>query len=150
MRRRLGRVWQAIENSDIETADASESIEEHRERQQRLEIAAEEAHALLAKRRVVLDSADKITAFAEEMSEFLQTRRDHRDPGIRAAFRHADPGQARLGPRSTTRFRLRPTALSGAQTQPRALARGKLWARSTLGGPHWNRTNDLALIRGAL
>ena len=73
MRRRLGRVWQAIENSDIETADASESIEEHRERQQRLEIAAEEAHALLAKRRVVLDSADKITAFAEEMSEFLQT-----------------------------------------------------------------------------
>ena len=73
VRRRLGRVWQVIENSDIEMADASHRIKEHRERQQRLEMSAEEARAMLAERRVMLDSADKIAAFAREMSEFLQT-----------------------------------------------------------------------------
>ena len=54
-------------------ADASERIKEHRERQQLLEVAADEARAMLAERRVLLDSADTIAAFAEEMSEFLRT-----------------------------------------------------------------------------
>ena len=57
VRRRLGRVWQVIENSDIEMADASDRIKEHRVRQQRLEIAAEEARAMLAERRVMLGMA---------------------------------------------------------------------------------------------
>jgi len=57
----------------IEMADASERIKEHRGRQQQLEIAAEEARSMLAERRAVLDSADTIAAFAEEMSEFLKT-----------------------------------------------------------------------------
>ncbi|MDE2933877.1 MAG: recombinase family protein, partial [Chloroflexota bacterium] len=73
VRRRLGRVWQVIENGDIAIADASDRITEHRERQQRLEVAAEEARAVLAGRREILDSADKTAAFAREMSEFLQT-----------------------------------------------------------------------------
>ena len=50
--------------------DASDRIREHRERKERLEIAADEARALLDERRVTLDSAD---AFAAEMSEFLKT-----------------------------------------------------------------------------
>ena len=54
-------------------ADASERIKEHWDRQQQLEIAAEEATSMLAERRAVLDSADTIAAFAEEMSEFLKT-----------------------------------------------------------------------------
>ena len=54
-------------------ANASERIKEHRERQQRLEIAADEARAVLAERRVMLDSAETITAYAREMSEFLRT-----------------------------------------------------------------------------
>ena len=83
-----------IENSDIEMADASDRIKEHRERQQRLETAAEEARAMLAERRVMLDSADKIAAFAREMSEFPPDQRDHRDPRVRAVVRQGDPGQA--------------------------------------------------------
>ena len=54
-------------------ADASQRIREHRERKKRSEIAAEEAQAPLAERRQFLDSADTITAFAEDMSEFLKT-----------------------------------------------------------------------------
>ena len=73
VKKRLGRIWQLLETTDIEMADASERIKEHRDRQQQLEIAAEEARSMLAERRAVLDSADTIAAFAEEMSEFLKT-----------------------------------------------------------------------------
>ncbi len=73
VKRRLGRIWQVIETTDIEMADASERIREHRERKEKLEIAAEEARALLSDRRQFLDSADTIATFAAEMSEFLKT-----------------------------------------------------------------------------
>ena len=73
VKKRLGRIWQVIETTDIEMADASERIREHRERKEKLEIAAEEARALLSDRRQFLDSADTIATFAAEMSEFLKT-----------------------------------------------------------------------------
>ncbi len=73
VKRRLGRIWHAIETTDIEMADASDRIREHRERKERLEAAAEEARGLLAERRQFLDSADTIATFAAEMSEFLKT-----------------------------------------------------------------------------
>ena len=72
MKRRLGRIWHVIETTDIEMADASERIREHRERKERLEIAAEEARTALSERRSVLDSADTIAAFAQDMSRFLR------------------------------------------------------------------------------
>ena len=73
VKRRLGRIWHVIETTDIEMADASDRIREHRERKDRLEVAAEEVRSLLAERRVMLDSADVIATFAEEMSEYLRT-----------------------------------------------------------------------------
>ena len=73
VKKRLGRIWQVIETTDIEMADASDRIREHRERKEKLEVAAEEARGLLAERRKFLDSADTIATFAEEMSEFLKT-----------------------------------------------------------------------------
>ena len=51
VKRRLGRIWQVIETTDIEMADASDRIREHRERKEKLEIAAEEARKLLSDRR---------------------------------------------------------------------------------------------------
>ena len=73
VKRRLGRIWQFVETTDIETADAADRIKEHRERQGQLENAAQEARTMLADRRLMLDSADTIAAFAREMSEFLKT-----------------------------------------------------------------------------
>ena len=73
VKKRLGRIWNAIETTDIEMSDASDRIREHRERKEKLEIAAEEARALLAQRRHFLESADVIASYAEEMSEFLKT-----------------------------------------------------------------------------
>ena len=69
----LGRIWHAIETTDIELSDASDRIKEHRERKEKLETAAEEARAILSKRRVTLDRMDTITAFAQDMSEYLKT-----------------------------------------------------------------------------
>ena len=71
VKRKLGRVWHFIENSDIEMADASDRIREHRERQERLEEAAAEARAILAERRAVLDDVETIAAYAREMRDFL-------------------------------------------------------------------------------
>ena len=73
VKKRLARIWNHIETTDTEMADASDRIREHRERKEKLEIAAEEARALLKERRQFLDSADTIATFAAEMSEFLKT-----------------------------------------------------------------------------
>ena len=74
MKNQLGRVWHFIVRSDsVDVAEASDLIVELRERKEKLEIATEEARALLKERRQFLDSADTIAAFAAEMSEFLKT-----------------------------------------------------------------------------
>ena len=74
MKKQLGRVWHFIAKSDsVDVAEASDLIVELRERKETLEVAAEEARGLLKERRQLLDSADTIATFAEEMSEFLKT-----------------------------------------------------------------------------
>ena len=74
VKNQLGRVWHFIARSDsVDVAEASDLIVELRERKEKLEIATEEAMALLKERRQFLDSADTIAAFAAEMSEFLKT-----------------------------------------------------------------------------
>ena len=73
VKKQLGRVWQFIARSDsVDVAEASDLIVELRQRKETLETAAEEARALLKERRQLLDSADTIAAFAEDMSEFLK------------------------------------------------------------------------------
>ena len=73
VKKQLGRVWHFIARSDsVDVAEASDLIVELRERKEKLEIAAEEARGLLRDRRQLLDSADVIATFAEEMSEFLK------------------------------------------------------------------------------
>ena len=73
VRRKMDRLWHAVETSDLEVNDILPRLRLHQESQERLETAAEEARRSLSERRVLLDSADVIAAFAEEMSEFLRT-----------------------------------------------------------------------------
>ena len=74
VKKQLGRVWHFIAKSDsVDVAEASDLIVELRERKETLEVAAEEARGLLKERRELLDSADTIATFAEEMSDFLKT-----------------------------------------------------------------------------
>ena len=71
VKRRLGRIWNAIETSDIDIA-ASDRIKEHRERKERLEDAATDARAILSQRRAYLDDVSTIAAYARDMKDFLQ------------------------------------------------------------------------------
>ena len=70
VRRRMDRLWYAVETTDLEINNIIPRLREHQERQEKLEVAAEEARAALANRPVRLDDA-KIAAYALEMGEFL-------------------------------------------------------------------------------
>ena len=71
VKRRLGRIWNAIETSDIEMAAASDRIKEHRERKERLEDAVADTRAILSERRAHLDDVKTISAYAKDMRDFL-------------------------------------------------------------------------------
>ena len=73
VRRRLDRLYTLVETTDMEMEDILPRIREHKERQERLEVSAEDARALLSERRVVLDDVKTITAYANDMSAFLRT-----------------------------------------------------------------------------
>ena len=74
VKRKLGRIWHFVETTDIDMADASDRIKEHRERQERLEDAAADARAILSQRRAVLDDMNTIPAYAQDMSESTERR----------------------------------------------------------------------------
>ena len=73
VRGRLGRLYDLVETTtEFNMADFAHRIRDHKERQERLESAAEGARAILAQRRVVLDDVKTITAYAQDMNRFLQ------------------------------------------------------------------------------
>ena len=73
MKRRLGRIWNAIETSDIDISDASDRIKEHRERKERLEVLRlTDARAdPLRAQEAYLDDVNTIAAYAKDMKDFL-------------------------------------------------------------------------------
>ena len=149
VKKRLGRIWQVIETTDIEMADASERIREHRERKEKLEIAAEEARALLSDRRQFLDSADTIAAFAAEMSDFLKSSELTETKAFVRSFVKeivVKPGRAAIVYSIPTPD---DSPAGGADAAEIAL-NGGVMNSVRHGGPGWTRTNDLSLIRTQL
>ena len=71
VKRRLGRLYDLAETTDLDIDDFKPRIREHRERQERLEATAAEARAMLSQRREVLDDVETITAYTLDMSMFL-------------------------------------------------------------------------------
>ena len=73
VKRKLDRVWHYIEMDDnIDTAKASARMRQHSERQERLEDAAADARDILSLRTEVPDDVETISAYAQDMSEFLK------------------------------------------------------------------------------
>ena len=73
VRKWLDRLYRAIETSELDITDIAPRIKENREREHKLQDAAREAEAALSERRVRLDEVETITAFAQDMSTYLQT-----------------------------------------------------------------------------
>ena len=71
VKRRLDRLYNLVEITDLDIEDFKPRIRDHRERQERLEATAEEARTVLSQRREVLDDVETITAYALDMSVFL-------------------------------------------------------------------------------
>ena len=71
VKRRLERLYDLAETTDLDIEDFKPRIRDHRERQDRLETTAEEARTLLSQRRVVLDDVNTITAYAQDLSRYL-------------------------------------------------------------------------------
>ena len=71
VRRWLDRLYRAIETTDLDITDMAPRIREHRERERKLQDSAREAEAMLSERRCRLDDVETITAFAQDMSVFL-------------------------------------------------------------------------------
>ena len=71
VQRWLDRLYRAIETTDLDISDIAPRIREHRERERKLQDAAREAQSILSERRVRLDDVKTITAFAQDMSRYL-------------------------------------------------------------------------------
>ena len=71
VRRRLDRLYNLVETTDLDMADVTPRIRDHRERQERLEDSAAAARAILSQRRTVLDDVNTIAAYAKEVRDFL-------------------------------------------------------------------------------
>ena len=139
VKRKLARVWHFIENSDIEMADASDRIREHRERQERLEEATAEARAILAERRAVLDDVETIAAYAREMRDFLvESELTERRAFIESFVKEivVTPDDALL--RYTVPMP-EDSMIPGGATEKVALD-GAVLPTVKNGGPAWNRT----------
>ena len=61
-----------VETSDIDIADASDRIKEHRERKERLEYSGGGRQGGLSQRRAYLDDVNTIAAYAKDMKDFLK------------------------------------------------------------------------------
>ena len=72
VKRRLDRLYNLAETTDLDIDDFMPRIREHRERQQKLEETAEDARIMLSQRRVVLDDVNTIAAYAQDMSNYLR------------------------------------------------------------------------------
>ena len=149
IRRRLDRLWQAVETSDLEINDILPRIREHKERQEKLEIAADEARAILAVRMQGLGDEETIAAYVKEMSNFLmESELTETRAFIRSFVKEIGvvPGKA------TIRYTIpmpKDSPIKGRDAQEIALSAPVL-STVTHGGPGWTRTNDLGLIRTAL
>ena len=143
VRRRLDRLWHTVENTDLEINDILPRIREHKERQEKLEIAAEDARAVLAERRVVLDDVDTITAHAKEMSEFLKTS----ELTETRAFVRSFVKEVVVRPGKATILYTIPTPedspIGGADAAEVALS-GRVMNTVHSGGPDWTKSRTEA------
>ncbi len=149
VRRRLDRLYHLMETTDLDMSDVLPRVREHKERRERLERAADEARSALSERREVLDDVETITAYAEEMSEFLaNSELTESKAFIRSFVKEIDvaPGAA------TIRYTIpmpEDGPMRGGEAEEVALG-GPVLSTVKSGGPGWIRTTDQPVMSRAL
>ena len=149
VKRRLGRVWQALETTDLDMADAAERIRELRDRKERLEKSAEEARGVLSERRALLDRADTIATFAADMSEFLRTSELTETRAFIRSFVkeiQISPGKASI----VYTIPMPEDSRIGAATTTELALNERVMNTIRVGGAEGSRTPDLRIANAAL
>ena len=149
VKRRLDRLYDLAETTDLDIDDFKPRIRSHRERQGKLEATAAEVRAMLSERRVVLDDVETITAYAQDLSTFLnESELTERRAFIQSFVKEiiVMPGNALL------RYTI-PMAedgpIGGANAEEVAL-HGPVLSTVKSGGPNGIRTHDLRNASAAL
>ncbi len=143
--RRLDRLYHLMETTEVDISDVLPRVREHKERRERLEQAASEARAALSERRDVLDDVETITAYAEEMSDFLATSELTESKAFIRSFVKeiaVAPGAA------TIRYTIPmpdDSPLRGGAAEEVALD-GPVLSTVKFGGPGWIRTSDRTVM----
>ena len=149
VRRRLDRLYELVETTDMEIEDFKPRIRNHRERQERLESAEAEARAMLSQRRNVLDQVETIAAYAQDMSRFLKKS----ELTERRAFIESFVKEIVVTPdNALLRYSVpmpEDSLAPGRNAEDMAL-NGSVLAFMPVGGPAWTRTTDLRFIRATL
>ena len=149
VKRWLDRLYRAIETTDLDPSDMAPRIREHRDRLEKLEVAAGEARAMLSERRVVLDEVETIATYARDMSNYLISS----DLTETKSFIRSFVKDVAVRPGSATiRYTIpmpSDSRIPGLDVEDVALA-GPVLRSVSDGGPAWIRTTDLSLIRTAL
>ena len=146
VKRRLERLYDLAETTDLDIEDFKPRIRDHRERQEKLEATAEEARTLLSQRRVVLDDVNTIAAYAQDLSRYLnESELTERRAFIESFVKEivVQPGNA------VVRYSIpmpEDSPIGGRDTEEVALDAPVL-STVKLGGPGWTRTNHLGLIK---
>ena len=93
----LGRIWHAIETTDIELSDASDRIKEHRERKEKLESRRRggAGNSVEAESDAGQDGDDHGLRSGHE--RVPEDQRANRVEGVHPVVRQGDRGQARQG-----------------------------------------------------
>ena len=94
VKRRLERLYDLAETTDLDIEDFKPRIKDHRERQERLEATAVEAKALLSQCRVVLDGRGDHYRLLPEPEQVSERKRADRAPGLHRVLRQGDSGAA--------------------------------------------------------
>ena len=149
VKRRLDRLYNLVETTDLDIEDFKPRIRDHRERQERLEASAAEARSMLSQRREVLDDVETITAYAQDLSVFLnESELTERRAFIGSFVKEivVMPGNA------VVRYSIPmpdDSPIPGRDAEEMDL-HSPVLSTVKYGGPPWTRTRDLSLIRTAL
>ena len=149
VKRRLERLYNLAETTDLDIEDFKPRIKDHRERQERLEATAAEAKVLLSQRRVALDDVETITAYCEDLSQFLnESELTERRAFIESFVKEivVQPGGALV--RYT--IPMPQDSPIGGKDSEEVYLDAPVLSTVKSGGPGWTRTIDLGLIRGCI
>ena len=144
VKRRLERLYNLAETTDLDIEDFKPRIRDHRERQERLQAKAEEARVLLSQRRVVLDDVETITEYCEDLSRYLNESELTETAGLHRVLRQGDRGAARGSRGALYTIPMPEDSPIGGRDSEEVVLHSPVLSSVKSGGPDWTKSRTEA------